>query len=57
MSRNWYVLEERARKSVSRGVVSEQIRALNSSSGVFVQQSVGLSSGYDICVPELHTLL
>ena len=37
-------------------VVAEQIRPLNSSSGVSDQQSVGLNPGRDTCVLEQDTL-
>ena len=41
----------------SWGVMAERIRALKSSSGVCVQQRVGLSPGHETCVLELDTYL
>ena len=37
--------------------VAKRIRQQNSSSGVSVQQSVGLNPGHDTCVPEKDTQL
>ena len=37
------------------GVLAERIRAPSSSSGDFVQQSVGSNPGHDTCVPEQDT--
>ena len=46
---------ESIQKKPRQGVVAEQMRAPNSSSGVSVQQSVGSSPGHDTCVPEQDT--